>query len=344
VELKSIADQEKDQVTVTTATNADDANAAKGPNNATPDDNTAAANVPKETFVSGAFILHTPEPRADLPNYELDIMVLRNQKAESSKIASRTRHHGPGHHGKIKEPSGLRDKLDHVDGNPGDNSSPLVRFFREGDPKDQGEEEMFGISQPVDKNWLTNPQMLKAAIPTARIMEPAYTQVGSKTQNIPKVAVDLLEALSIHRASCPKRPIMFIAHRTGGGILQRAFVLDRAAEELLRPRFEEHKFLFHSFAVISQGEQLSSPTQEPPIAATSPVNDGSLQQAKRTSLETVSRTPAQALAVQPVRKPEILNVVIGIVFLETVVKSKDDRALHTRFMDIISELGIPARW
>ncbi len=269
-------------------------------------------------------------------------MVLRHQKSESNKVASPTPHHGPSHQSKLKESLGLRDKVDQADGNPPDNDSPLLRFLREGGP--QGQEKDVDL-QPVD--WLANPQMLKAALPTARIMEFAYTPEGSKAQNIPRVAADFSEALSKHRTGCLKRPVMFIAHGRGGSILQRVFTLDRATEELLRPRFEESIFPRRSFAVTSQGEQISSSTEQPPITTVSPVNNNNLRQAKRTSVESTSssRRPVQASALQPTLKPEILNVVIGTIFLETQVRRiKDDKVLFTSFTNKVDELGIPARW
>jgi hypothetical protein len=233
-----------------------------------------------------------------------------------------------------------------VDGTPADNDSPLRRFLREGGWQDGVRGEMHGELQPVGQNWLNNPQMLKSAMPTARTMEFAYTQEGSKPQNFPKAAADLLEVLSTHRTSCPKRPILFIAHRAGGVILQKALVLDRAPEVGLRPRFEEYEFPDHIFDNISQLHQLSVSTQPLPTNITSRVNDDNLQQAKRSSEVLTSNAPpiSHRPEVRPVPKLEILNVIIGTVFLESQLRSKDDRVTHALFMDTIGELGIPVRW
>jgi hypothetical protein len=109
--------------------------------------------------------------------------------------------------------------------------------------------------------------MLKSAMPTARIIEFVYKGEGSKPQTFPEVAADLLEILSIHQTDCPKRPIMFVAHRVGGVILQKSMALDRAPEVLLRPSFEDHKFPDHIFANVSRGDPLLS--QPPPTNTTS---------------------------------------------------------------------------
>jgi hypothetical protein len=135
------------------------------------------------------------------------------------------------------------------------NDGPLLRFLREDRPHDNERGRTHGELQPVNQNWLANPQMLKWAMLTARIMEFAYME-GSSPKNFPKVAADVFGSSSTHRTGCPKRPIMFIAHRVGGIILQKALTSNRAFEVLSRPRIEDYEFPDHIFANIFRGEPL----------------------------------------------------------------------------------------
>jgi hypothetical protein len=85
--------------------------------------------------------------------------------------------------------------------------------------------------------------MLPLAMPTARIIEFSYSQDALKQRGssatISKLVSQFLQSLELHRETCPKRPILYIAHESGGEILRVAF--ESHVETYLGPRYDMEK-------------------------------------------------------------------------------------------------------
>ncbi|KAI1662004.1 hypothetical protein F4813DRAFT_343179 [Daldinia decipiens] len=76
-------------------------------------------------------------------------------------------------------------------------------------------------------NWLTNPTMLPAALPKARIMTYNYAShwFGEHAikQSLSGVAIKLLRSLVDKREDCMSRPVLLIGHCFGGLVVQEAY-------------------------------------------------------------------------------------------------------------------------
>lgn len=118
---------------------------------------------------------------------------------------------------------------DHVhDTNPADADLPPPRLSRD----------LKRDARP-EKDWLTTPSMLPFALPTARIMEFPYSAEVMKQKNsatIAKLASQFLQSLEMYREPYPRRPIIYIAHESGGEILRVAF--ESHVKTYLGPRFD----------------------------------------------------------------------------------------------------------
>jgi len=77
-------------------------------------------------------------------------------------------------------------------------------------------------------SWLSEPTMLPAALPKARIMTFGYESYwfgdDAVRQSVDGVAAKLLEALCDERPECGFRPIIFVGHCFGGLVIQQAYV------------------------------------------------------------------------------------------------------------------------
>jgi hypothetical protein len=189
--------------------------------------NGADLNVAK---YGGGLIIHTPNPSS--PAWEIDIVVIRSRKEETTKDTTKeTTKEKEKDQSKTKQTpkSGEKpDGHDH-DANLTDTDVPQPRLSKEAKRE----------AKSAEKDWLTTPTMLPFALPTARIMEFPYSSEVMKQKNsatISKLASQFLQSLETYRESCPRRPIIYIAHDSGGEILRVAF--ESHVKTYLGPRFD----------------------------------------------------------------------------------------------------------
>jgi hypothetical protein len=119
--------------------------------------------------------------------------------------------------------------------------SPSPMPSQNGPPNDKQLNQAFsGLpsnSSSKEVNWLKDPNMLPAAHPEARIMSFGYsTTLGgdkSPADALSQIAKQLLQHLGEKRStlSCnSQRPIIFIGHRFGGIVIEKALALAAADE------------------------------------------------------------------------------------------------------------------
>lgn len=80
-------------------------------------------------------------------------------------------------------------------------------------------------------NWLNDETMLPHVVPTARIMRYGYHSAwfgDEKLFTSPReISSELLQALKEERASCPRRPLIVIAHSFGGLVVMQMLLKAR---------------------------------------------------------------------------------------------------------------------
>ncbi|OHW95943.1 hypothetical protein CSPAE12_05519 [Colletotrichum incanum] len=85
------------------------------------------------------------------------------------------------------------------------------------------------VHKKTQVNWLSDQKMLPSSLPTARIMVFGYNSIwfgkDAVRQSLDSLANKLLRELMRKREACPQRPIIFIAHCSGGLIIQRAYTI-----------------------------------------------------------------------------------------------------------------------
>lgn len=98
-------------------------------------------------------------------------------------------------------------------------------------------------------NWLSDPCMLPALTPNARILRFGYDSLWLGKEPIrtrlPTIADKLLLVLARERQDHPRRPLVFIGHCFGGLVIQRALITAK-----LRPETKTEEAIFHSVAGV----------------------------------------------------------------------------------------------
>lgn len=98
-------------------------------------------------------------------------------------------------------------------------------------------------------NWLSDPCMLPALTPNARILRFGYDSLWLGKEPIrtrlPTIADKLLLVLARERQDHPRRPLVFIGHCFGGLVIQRALITAK-----LRPETKTEEAIFHSVASV----------------------------------------------------------------------------------------------
>jgi hypothetical protein len=177
-------------------------------------------------------------------------------------------------------------------------------------------------------------------MPQARIMEFHYPQKSDDPKLIQTTAEHFLKSLSDHRSS-PNRPVVFVAHGTGGLILERALVLDstnKSTPQLLRSR--------QGNPSASQDAQAKAPEEGLPPALTRKKSQPHRLDWHNPPEPTAKRSEDDSEQILPPTDLHELSLVAGIIFLETSICDPDGMEhFHREFaVRVIVEWDIPVHW